>query len=145
MKIKFIHGIIYLWRRYHAESHHDSIRIFFAYFGDEQSTHAGTSATTQRVCELESLEAVATLGLLANDVQDGVHEFGALGVMSLGPVVTCAALPEHKVVWSEYLTERPRTNRVHCPRFQIDQNRTWHVFTACRLIVVNIYSLQLQI
>ncbi|KYN40673.1 hypothetical protein ALC56_04982, partial [Trachymyrmex septentrionalis] len=132
-------------RRYHAEGHHDSIRVFFAYFGDEQSTHAGTGATAQRVSELESLEAVAALGLLANDVQDGVDELGALGVVPLRPVVTRAALPEHEVVRSEYLTERPRTNRVHRPGLQIDQDRTRHVFTACRLVVVNIYPLQLQI
>lgn len=34
-----------------------------------------------------TLEAVAVLGLLADDVEDGVDELGALGAVALGPVV----------------------------------------------------------
>lgn len=136
---------MYLRRRYHAKGHHDSIGILLAYFGDEQSAHASTGTAAQRVRELESLKAVAALGLFADNVQDGVDELGALGIVALGPVVTGAALPEHEVVWPKYLTERSRTNRVHRPGFQINQDRTWHVFTACCLVIIDIYSLQLQI
>jgi hypothetical protein len=50
------------------------------------------------VDELKALEAVAALGLLAHDVQDGVDELGALGVVTLGPVVTGTGLPEDEVV-----------------------------------------------
>lgn len=137
--------MVHLRRRYHAERHHDSVGIFLAYFGDEQGAHAGTGAAAQRVRELESLEAVAALGLLANDVEDGVDELGALGIVALGPVITGTALPEYEVVRSEYLTKRSRADRVHRPGLQVDQDRTRHVFTACRLVVVDIYSLQLQI
>lgn len=136
---------MYLWRGYHAERHHDSVGIFLAYFRDEQGAHAGAGAAAERMRELESLEAVAALGLLADNVQDGVDELGALRVVALGPVVTGATLPEHEIVWPEYLAKRSRTDRVHRSRLQIDQNRARYIFTACRLVVVDVYSLQLQI
>jgi hypothetical protein len=53
------------------------------------------------VDELKALEAVAALGLLAHDVQDGVDELGALGVVTLGPVVAGTGLPEDEVVLRE--------------------------------------------
>lgn len=136
---------MYLRRRYHAEGHHDSVGIFLAYFGDEQSAHASTGAAAQRMRELESLEAIAALGLFADDVQNGVDELGAFGVVALGPVVAGAALPEHEVVRPEYLAKRSRTDRVHRPGLQINQNRARHVFTARCLVIIDIYSLQLQI
>ena len=52
------------------------------------------------------LEAVGALGLLPHDVHDGLYELGALGVVSLGPVVPGPALPEHKVV-------RPRVGDIN--------------------------------
>lgn len=65
--------------------------------------------------------------------------------MALGPIIAGAALPENEVVRPEYLAERPRTDRVHRPGLQIDQDRTRHVLAARRLIVVDVYPLQLQI
>ena len=47
------------------------------------------------------MKAVAVLGLLADDVEDGVDELGALGVVSLGPVVAGAGLAEDEVVGAE--------------------------------------------
>ena len=47
---------------------------------------------------VRTLEAVAGLGLLAHDVEDGVDELRALRVVALGPVVARARLPEHEVV-----------------------------------------------
>jgi len=44
------------------------------------------------VCQLESLDAVAGLGLLADNVEDGVDELSSLCVVALGPVVASAAL-----------------------------------------------------
>lgn len=58
---------------YNGEGVHDSVRVFFTDFGDEESAHAGASAATQGVCQLEALQAVAALGLLADNVQHGVH------------------------------------------------------------------------
>jgi hypothetical protein len=44
------------------------------------------------VRDLEALEAVAALGLLADDVEHRVDELGALGVVPLGPVVSGSGL-----------------------------------------------------
>ena len=38
---------------------------------------------TERLGDLESLEAVAVLGLVPHHVQHGVHQFGAVGVVAL--------------------------------------------------------------
>ena len=60
-------------------------------------------AATKRVGHGEALEAVAALGLLADDIEDGVDELSALGVVALGPVVTGARVAEDKVVRAEDL------------------------------------------
>ena len=44
---------------------------------------------------LEALEAIASLGLLADDVQHRVDELGTLSVVALSPVVARSRLAEH--------------------------------------------------
>merc|ERR1719384_1229248 len=61
-----------LGRRNDGEGVHDSVWVLLADLGDEESAHAGSSSTAERVRQLESLEAVAGLGLFADDVEDGV-------------------------------------------------------------------------
>lgn len=95
--------------------------------------------------QLESLQAIARLGFLAHDVQNGVNELGALCVMSLGPVVAGARLAEHEVVWSEDLAEGTGSHGVHCAGFEIDENGARNVLAAGCLIVVNVDALQLEI
>ena len=46
------------------EGEHHAIGVLLADLGDEERAHAGASTTTERVADLESLEAVARLGLL---------------------------------------------------------------------------------
>ena len=53
--------------------------------------------------DLEALEAVAGLGLLADDIEDRVDELGSLGVVTLGPVVTGSGLAEDEVIRTEKL------------------------------------------
>ena len=53
--------------------------------GDEESSHSGSGSSSQRVRDLEALQAVARLGLLADHVQHGVDQLGSLSVVSLGP------------------------------------------------------------
>merc|ERR1711990_921913 len=88
-----------------GEGLHDSVGVFLSDLGDEQGAHSRTSTTTERVGGLEALKAVAALGLLSDDVEDGVDELGTLGVVALGPVVTGTGLTEDEVVGSEELTE----------------------------------------
>ena len=88
-----------------GEGVHDSVGVLLTDLGDQKCAHTGSGATTKRVGQLESLETIAGLGLLADDVQDGVDQLGTLGVVTLCPVVTGAGLTEHEVVGAEDLTE----------------------------------------
>merc|ERR1712176_1707910 len=83
-----------------GEGGHDSVGVLFSDLGDEEGSHTGSGTTTEGVGDLESLEAVAAFGFLTDDIEDGVDEFGTLGVMTLGPVVTGTGLSENEVVWS---------------------------------------------
>ena len=65
--------------------------------------------------------------------------------MTLGPVVSCSRLSKDKVVWSENLSVRSRSDRVHGSWFQIDQDSTWDVLSSRGLIVVDIDALQLEV
>ena len=80
--------------------------------------------------DLESLEAVAGLGLLADHVEDRVDELGALGVVALGPVVTGAGLAEDEVVRAEKLAEGAGADGVHGARLEVHEDRAGYV-TAC--------------
>ena len=88
------------------ESAHHAVGVLLADLGDEKSSHAGASSSTERVGDLEALKAVARLGLLADNVEHGVNELGAFGVVALGPVVSGTRLAEHEVVGAEDLPER---------------------------------------
>lgn len=39
-------------------------------------THSTASTTSKRVSHLKALQAIASLGLLANNIQDGIDKFG---------------------------------------------------------------------
>ena len=80
--------------------------------------------------QLESLKAVARLGLLPDDVEDRVNQLRAFGVMTFGPIVPGAGLAEHKIVWAENLAERSGADRVHRSRLQINQDGARNIFPA---------------
>ena len=63
----------YFGWRYDREGVHDSVGVLLSDLGDEEGAHAGASATAQGVGQLEALQAVAALSLLADNVQHGVH------------------------------------------------------------------------
>jgi hypothetical protein len=48
-------GIGDLWRWHHRESVHDSVWVFFANFGDQESAHTRSSTTAQRMSQLKTL------------------------------------------------------------------------------------------
>ena len=56
------------------------------------------------------LKTIAGFGLLADNIEDGVDQFGSLGVVTLGPVVSSARLTEDKVVRTEDLAKGARAN-----------------------------------
>jgi proteasome assembly chaperone (PAC2) family protein len=97
------------------------------------------------VRQLEALEAVAALGLFAYDIEDRVDEFSALGVMTLGPIVTGARLPEYKIVGTEDLAKWTGSYRIHCTRLEIHEDGPGYIFAARGLIVVNVDPLELEV
>merc|ERR1719421_2119309 len=128
-----------------GEGAHDAVGVLLADLGDQQGAHTRASTTTKRVAELEALEAVTALGLLADNVQHGVDQLGTLGVVTLGPVVTGTSLAEHEVVRAEDLTVRAGTDGVHGTGLQIHEHSAGHVATASGLVHVHIDALQLEV
>merc|ERR1719271_433790 len=143
--VRLNNSVAHLRARHNRVGRHDTVRVLLTDLADQQSPHAGARAASQGVGHLETLEAVATLGLLADNVQHRVNELGALRVVPLGPVVASASLPEDEVVRAEELTERASANRVHGARLQIHEDRTGHVAAAGRLVVVHVDALELQV
>merc|ERR1711908_187997 len=135
----------HLGRRHHGEGKHHAVRVLLADLGDEECAHTGTRATTERVAELEALKAIARLGLLADDIKNGVDELGTLGVVTLGPVVTGTSLAEDEVVGAEKLTEGAGTDGVHGTRLEVHQDGAGHVAAAGGLVVVHVDALELEV
>jgi len=128
-----------------GESFHNSIGVFFSDLGDKESSHSRSSTTTERVGDLETLEAIAAFSFLSDNVEDGVDEFSTFGVVTLGPVVTSTSLSENKVVWSEELTEWASSNRVHRSWFEIHEDSSWDESTTGSFVIVDVDSLKLEV
>ena len=71
-----------------GESGHHAVWEFLTDLGDQERTHTSTSSTTKGVGDLETLEAVASFSLTADDIKNLVDKFSTLSVMSFCPVVT---------------------------------------------------------
>ena len=138
-------GVGDLGGRHDGESDHLSIGVLFSDLGDEKGSHAGAGTTTEGVGDLEALEAIATLSLLTDDVEDGVDKLSTFGVMTLGPVVTGTGLSEDEVVGSEELTEGSGSDGVHGTGLQIHKDGTGDVTTTSGLVVVDVDSLELKV
>jgi len=138
-------GVGHLWRGEDGEGLHDSVRIFLSDLGDQEGTHTRTSTTTEGVGDLETLETIATFGLLSDNVEDGVNEFGTFGVVTLGPVVTGTSLTEDEVVRSEELTERSSSDGVHRSWFEIHEDSSWDESTTGSFVIVDVDSLKLEV
>ena len=104
------HSVRHLRGGHDGEGLHDSVGVLLTDLGDEEGSHAGTGTTTEGVAHLESLQAIARLGLLTDDIEDRVDQLSSLSVVTLGPVVTGTRLAKDKVVWTEDLTEWTGSN-----------------------------------
>ena len=138
-------GIRHLGGRNDGEGGHDTIRILLTDLGDQEGTHTGAGTTTHGVGHLETLEAVARLSLLADNVQHRVDQLSTLGVVTLGPVVTSTGLTEHEVIRAEELAERTGTDGVHGSRLQVHQDRARNIAATSGFVEVDVDSLQLKI
>mmetsp|Transcript_13162 Transcript_13162/g.15107 ORF Transcript_13162/g.15107 Transcript_13162/m.15107 type:complete len:486 (+) Transcript_13162:172-1629(+) len=143
--VRLHNRVRHLRRRNDRERHHDAVGVLLAQLRDQQRAHAGARAATERVRDLEALQAVAALRLLAAHVKHGIDQLGSLRVVALGPVVSGSGLTEHEVVGAEDLAVRTSTHRVHRTGLQVHQNRTGHVAPTSRLVEVHVDALQLQV
>jgi len=138
-------GVGHLGRGHNGEGLHDSVGVFFSHLGDEEGTHSGTSTTTKRVSDLETLETVTTFSLLSDDVENGVDEFSTLGVVTLGPVVSGSGLAEDEVVGSEELSEGAGSDGVHGTGLQVHKDGSGDVSTSGGFVEVDVDSLELEV
>merc|ERR1712195_9869 len=128
-----------------GEGAHNSVGVFLTDLGDKEGSHSGSGTTTEGVGDLESLEAIAALSFLADNIEDGVDKLGAFGVMSLGPVVTGTGLSEDKVVGAEELTERSSTDGIHGAGLEIHKDSAGDVTATGSLVVVDVDPLELEV
>lgn len=122
-----------LGRGDNREGGHHTVGELFTDLGDQEGTHTGTGTTTQGVGDLETLEAVASLSLTTDNIDNLVDELGTLGVVTLGPVVTGTRLAEDEVVGTEKLAKRTGTDSIHGTGLQVDQNGTGNVLVTAGL------------
>lgn len=116
-----------------GESGHHAVGELLTDLGDQECTHTGTGTTTEGVGDLETLEAVASLGLAADNIDDLVDELGTLGVVTLSPVVTSTGLTEDEVVGAEKLAEGTGADSVHGTGLQVDEDGTGNVLVTTSL------------
>ncbi len=138
-------GVGHLGGRNDGKGHHDTIGVFLAELGDQEGSHAGARATTEGVADLEALEAVAALGLLADDVEDGINQFGALSIMALRPVISGPRLSKDEVIGTENLSVGTSADGVHRSGLEIHEDSTGDIASAGRLVEVDVDTLELQI
>merc|ERR1712029_328015 len=138
-------GIRHLGGWHDRVGDHLSVWVLFSDLGDEEGSHTGSSSSTERVGDLESLEAVTTFSFLSDDIEDGVDELGSLGVVTLGPVVTSTSLSEDEVVWSEELAEWAGSDGIHGSWLKIHEDGSWDVTASSGFVVVDVDSLELEV
>lgn len=119
---------------HNGEGGHHTVGELLTDLGDEERTHTGTGTTTERVGDLETLEAVAGLSLTTDNVEDLVDELGTLSVMSLSPVVTGTRLAVDKVVGPEELAVGAGADGIHGAGLQIDEDSTRNKLVARSLM-----------
>jgi hypothetical protein len=120
-----------------GEGSHHAVGELLADLGDQEGTHTSTSSTTERVGDLETLEAVAALGLATDNVEDLVNQLGTLSVMTLCPVVTSTRLAKDEVVGAEKLSKRSSADSIHGTRLQIDEDSTGNELVAGCLLMLD--------
>merc|ERR1719461_1113308 len=119
---------------------HDSVRILLSDFGDEKCSHSRSSSASKGMSQLESLETVASLSLLSDNIEDTIHQLSALGVVTLGPVVASSRLSEHKVVGSEDASVWTRPHTVHGSWLQVHQDCSWYKFASgCQFAALGLF------
>jgi hypothetical protein len=128
--VGFDNGVRDLGRRNNGKGCHHAVWELLTNFGDQKRTHTSTSSTTERVGDLEALEAVAALSFTSDHIKNLVDKLSTFSVMTLSPVVSSTRLAKDKVVRTEQLTEWASADSIHGTRFQVDKDGTRNIFVA---------------
>lgn len=80
------------------------------------------------VQDLETLERVRVFRLLPQNIEHRVHKLGSLGVITLGPVVTCPRLAVDKGIGPEEVSKRAGTDEIDDTGLEVDLNGSRDVF-----------------
>lgn len=95
-------GVGHLWRGHDGECAHHSVRIFLPDLGDEKGSHSSAGSASQRVGDLEPLQAVGVLCFFADNVEHGINELGTLGIIWNKPNSSWSGTP-HKMGGARHL------------------------------------------
>jgi len=75
--VRLDNGVRDLGRGNYRVGVYDPVWKLLADLREDEGSHAGAGASTERVGHLKALEAVATFGFLANDVKHLVNKLGS--------------------------------------------------------------------
>lgn len=132
-----------LGRGHDGEGGEHAIRIFLTELGKKESSHTGTSTTTERVGQLESLELLASLSLTTDDFENRVDQLSTLSEVALGPGVTGTILTENKVVGTEHLANSTVLSGGSSARFEVDHDRARDITTIVNVREIHVSALEL--
>ena len=90
--------VTHLRGRNDREGANQTIRELLSQFGKDKGTQTRPSSSSDRVRQLETLQAITSLGLLTNSLQHFFSNLSTLCIMSLSPVVSCSISTSNKVV-----------------------------------------------
>lgn len=91
------------------------------------------------------MQAITVLSLFTNNIENGVYQFSAFGIMTFRPIVTGTGLSEDKVIGTEDLAVGARSDAVHGSRFKIHKHSSRNVPSSRGLVVIDIDPLELDV
>ena len=94
--------------------------------------------------DMYTLQAIAVLSLLPNDIKNRIDQLSTFGIVSFGPVITSTTLTKNEIIRPEDLSVGTRSETVHGSWLQIHEHRAWDKPSAAGLIVVNVDPLELE-
>lgn len=90
------------------------------------------------MCKLESRQAITSLGLAANNVNDLLDQLSTLGIVAFCPVVGGRRLAIDKVVRSKQLAQGACPHSVQGGRLEIDEDGARDVLLVANFIQVDV-------
>mmetsp|Transcript_75849 Transcript_75849/g.190841 ORF Transcript_75849/g.190841 Transcript_75849/m.190841 type:complete len:226 (-) Transcript_75849:304-981(-) len=93
----------------------------------QQACEAGAGASSDGVAELQSLQAIATLGLLADQIEHVVRQVGALRVEGLGVAIARTLVVADNAFGPVEVTQRARSHLSQVLHIEVDKQTPGHV------------------